>query len=256
VCIHGFTATWRAWELVLPALERRHDVLVPTLTGHAAGPAMPDRLVDSALADGVERAMDEAGFATAHLVGNSLGGYIALQLAARGRAESVVALAPAGGWAAGDESYRDTLQHFSKMLKALESAVPHIDSIVSTREGRRVATEFIAERYEHIPAELVAHQMLGAARCDGAQALIELALGEGWNLPAEALPCPVRFIWGTEDRLLKWPGAAARFQQAPFEAADWVVLDGVGHCPQLDVPAVAAELILEFVASSEPSRSR
>jgi pimeloyl-ACP methyl ester carboxylesterase len=41
--------------------------------------------------------MDEAGIGRAHLVGNSLGGFVALQLAARGRAESVVALAPAGG---------------------------------------------------------------------------------------------------------------------------------------------------------------
>ena len=57
--------------------------------------------------------MDDAGFATAHLVGNSLGGYVALQLAARGRARSVVALAPAGGWAPGDESFRDALDHFA-----------------------------------------------------------------------------------------------------------------------------------------------
>ena len=57
------------------------------------------------LADAVERALDEAGFERAHIAGNSLGGYVALQLAARGRAETVVALAPAGGWA--DDAYRD-----------------------------------------------------------------------------------------------------------------------------------------------------
>jgi pimeloyl-ACP methyl ester carboxylesterase len=38
VCLHGFIDTWRVWELVLPALERRHDVLAPTLPGHAGGP--------------------------------------------------------------------------------------------------------------------------------------------------------------------------------------------------------------------------
>ncbi len=54
--------------------------------------------------------MDEAGFETAHLVGNSLGGYVSLQLASRGRAQTVVALAPAGGWAQGEESYKDTLR--------------------------------------------------------------------------------------------------------------------------------------------------
>ena len=74
VCLHGFTDTWRTWELVLPALERHHDVLAPTLPGHAGGPALPGELHAGVLADAVERAMDDAGFATAHLAGNSLGG--------------------------------------------------------------------------------------------------------------------------------------------------------------------------------------
>ena len=86
VCLHGFTDTWRMWELVLPALERRHDVLAPTLLGHAGGPALDGEVSGALVADAVERAMDEAGFATAHIVGNSLGGFVALQLAARGRA--------------------------------------------------------------------------------------------------------------------------------------------------------------------------
>ena len=59
--------------------------------------------------------MDDAGFETAHIVGNSLGGYMALQLAARGRARSVVALAPAGGWAKGDDSYQETLDFFPEL---------------------------------------------------------------------------------------------------------------------------------------------
>ena len=78
--------------------------------------------------DALERALDEAGIRTAHLVGNSLGGYVALQLAARGRARSVVALAPAGGWAVGDESYKETLSHFITMQELLEKAVPHVDA--------------------------------------------------------------------------------------------------------------------------------
>src|SRR5688572_7057837 len=38
VLVHGFTGSWRIWDLVLPALERRHEVLAPTLPGHAGGP--------------------------------------------------------------------------------------------------------------------------------------------------------------------------------------------------------------------------
>src|SRR4051794_41578058 len=82
VLIHGFTDTWRTWELVLPRLEGAHDVLAPTLAGHAGGPPLGDLNRDT-LADGVERAMDEAGFDTAHRVRNPPRGHLALPLAAR-----------------------------------------------------------------------------------------------------------------------------------------------------------------------------
>ncbi len=244
MCLHGFTDTWRTWELVLPALERRHDVLAPTLTGHAGGaPPAGDGPPDDALVDGVERAMDDAGFETAHIAGNSLGGYVALRLAARGRARTVVALAPAGGWAPGDDSYLETLAHFETMQETLERAAPHAEAIVSTPEGRRRAAELMAERWEHIPAELLAHQMRGVVGCAVVRRLNEHARREGWPLDPAEVTCPVRIVWGTADRILPWPRAAARYR-AMFPHADWVELEGVGHGPQLDVPLEAAELIL------------
>lgn len=247
VCLHGFTDTWRTWELVLPTLERRHEVLAPTLAGHAGGPAISGEVSDAAVADAVERAMDEAGWETADLVGNSLGGYIALQLASRGRARSVVALAPAGGWAAGDESFRDTLDYFTTMQRLLRDAAPHADAIVATPEGRRRATLMTAERFEHIPPELLAHQIRGAAACTAAAPLVAYALRHGWRVDAERIDCPLRIVWGTDDKLLRWPGAAARYREQ-FPQADWIELDGVGHCPQLDVPLETVELILGFSA--------
>jgi pimeloyl-ACP methyl ester carboxylesterase len=247
VLLHGFTDTWRTWELVLPALEARHDVLAVSLAGHAGGPEIDGELTDDTLAISVERAMDDAGFATAHLVGNSLGGYTALRLAARGRARTVVALAPAGGWAAGDDSYQETLRHFITTQDLVQAAAPHAETIAASPEGRRRATEFITTHYEHIPPALIAHQIRGAAGCVAAGRLIEYAFTHGWSMDAERIACPVRFIWGTADRLLRWPSAAARFR-AELPTADWVVLDGVGHCPQLDVPLETAQLILGFTA--------
>ena len=55
VLLHGFTDTWRTWELVLATLEREHDVLAPTLPGHAGGPPLPAELRPGMLADAVER---------------------------------------------------------------------------------------------------------------------------------------------------------------------------------------------------------
>lgn len=243
VLLHGFTDTWRTWELVLPALERERDVLALTLPGHAGGPPLPDPLTGSATVDLVERAMDAAGFGTAAVAGNSLGGYLALELAARGRATSVVALAPAGGWAEDDETFRRTLTYFTDMQELLRTAVAHAESIVSTPEGRRRATAFVAESYEHIPPELIVHLMRGAADCPAVAPMIDLAVRDGWALDAAAIACPVRFVWGTADRILAWPRTAARYRGL-VPQADWVELDGVGHCPQLDVPREAAQLIL------------
>ena len=247
VCLHGFLDTWRVWELVLPALEREHDVLALTLAGHAGGPPLDGEVTDAALADAVERGLDAAGFATAHLVGNSLGGYLALQLAARGRARSVVALAPAGGWAPGDEAPQELLRFQAELLEQLRGAAPHAEAILASPESRRRATRLITTNFEHIPAELLAHQLRAAAASDAAASLIEHGLRHGWRVDAERIACPVRIVWGTADALLPWPSAAARFL-AELPHADWVQLDGVGHCPQLDVPLETAQLILGFTA--------
>jgi pimeloyl-ACP methyl ester carboxylesterase len=251
VCLHGFTGTWRTWELVLPMLERRHDVLAPTLPGHAGGPPLEGDL-SVLVPDAIERAMDDAGFETAHIVGNSLGGYVALHLAARGRARSVVALAPAGGWARGDESYKDTARWFAAMQDQLKAAAPHVDAIVASAAGRRQATQLVATNFEHIPAELVAHHICGVASCTGALPMIEYAISEGYGLDAERITCPVRVVWGTDDRLLPWPATAARYRRDWLPHADWVELEGIGHCPQLDVPLETAQLILGFTAVDQP----
>jgi pimeloyl-ACP methyl ester carboxylesterase len=245
VCLHGFTDTWRAWELVLPVLERHHEVLALTLPGHAGGPALPSTITGDTLADAVERALDDAGWDRAHLVGNSLGGYVALQLAARGRGRSVVAFAPAGGWAADDPSFHDTLAEFVTLHDALVPLAPHAATLVATLAGRRRATATTTVAYEHIPADLLAHQLVGVTRCAVAP-MVAFADEHGYPLDAAAIDCPVRVVWGTDDRLLAWPRTAARYRENWLPHADRVVLDGVGHAPQLDVPTEAAQLVVGF----------
>ena len=245
LCLHGFMDTWRTWELVLPMLERQRDVLALTLPGHAGGPSIEGTVSTDGFVDAVERSMDAAGLELAHLVGNSLGGYVAFALAARGRAATVVAFAPAGGWAPGDVSYEGLLRAQWELHAQAKAAAPHAEAFVATSQGRRRATQLITTNFEHIPADLLAHQMLAIASCQAAAPLIENALREGWTLDAEKITCPVRIVWGTADKLLRWPQTAARYRNE-LPQADWVLLDGIGHCPQLDVPVEAAQLILGF----------
>jgi pimeloyl-ACP methyl ester carboxylesterase len=243
VLLHGFTGSWRIWELVLPALEREHDVFAPTLPGHAGGPPI-DAVDHDTIPDAIERAMDGLGWQTAHIVGNSLGGYVALQLAARGRARTVVALAPAGGWA--DASYKEMLRDYARMHELAKAAAPHAEAAAATPEGRRNATQYITTHGEDLPPRLVADVIRATAGCRAALPMIEYATNEPWEVEAHRIDCPVRIVWGTEDELLPWPSAATRYRRDWLPHADWVELDGVGHCPQVDAPLETAQLILGF----------
>jgi pimeloyl-ACP methyl ester carboxylesterase len=199
------------------------------------------------MVDWIESALDELGWQRPHVAGNSMGGYLGLLLAERGRASSLVAFAPSGGWAPADESYLETLAFFEQMQRLARHAAPHADRIMASADGRRRATQYITVRFEHLEPELLAHQLVGAAACNGAQALIERGRRDGWHVEAERIDCPVRIVWGAEDLVLEWPRMAERYrEQLPH--ADWVELDGVGHCPQLDVPLEAAQLILGVTA--------
>src|SRR6476661_8295422 len=114
VLIHGFTGTGRIWDPVVPLLAAHHDVHAPTLAGHCGGATVPADAKASLtiLVDDLEAQLDRAGLATAHLAGNSLGGWLALELAARGRARSVVCLSPAGGWESGSREERRIIAFF------------------------------------------------------------------------------------------------------------------------------------------------
>jgi pimeloyl-ACP methyl ester carboxylesterase len=211
VCLHGMADSPHTWDLVRPLLERHHDVLTPALPGHLGGRPLNG---DFDLASDVERAMDAAGVETAHFVGNSLGGYLALVLATRGRARSVVALAPAGG-------------------------ADHTEALAMQERGL-LLSEFTTRP---LPPQIVDHLTASARHCD-AEALIAHARRHGWPLDPAKVRCPVRMIWGLEDKLLPWPEAAERYRRTLD--AEWIELDGVGHAPQLDVPLETAQLILGF----------
>ena len=129
----------------------------------------------------------------------------------------------------------------------LQAAAPYADALVATPEGRRRATEFVATNYEHIPAELLAHQMRGAAACEAFVPMIEF--GERGGLePRRRADRRARCgsSGAPPTRSCRGPSAATRYREEWVPNADWVVLDDVGHCPQLDVPTETAQLILDF----------
>jgi pimeloyl-ACP methyl ester carboxylesterase len=247
VLIHGFSATARVWDPIVPAVRERHEVLATTLAGHFEGEPIDDPSA-SALADALERDMDRAGFETAHLVGNSLGGWMALELAMRGRARTVVALAPAGGWEAGSREQARLGRFFRRTHRALRFAAPHAELLASRPGLRRIALRDTLAHPERMSPRAAADTIRGAAQCEVYVPLMEAIERDGPPKDFSAIDVPIRVAWGTEDRILTYPRYWEPLKRILPPHTELVELPGLGHVPMWDDPELVARTVLEVTA--------
>lgn len=247
VLLHGATSSWKCWRDVIPHLTEQFDVLAPDLPGHAGRPRPARRHTINDLADSLEAELDAAGIETAHLAGNSLGAWLAVELARRGRARSVVALSPAGGWHPGETH---VIRHFYAMRRMAHAAqlVPHF--LLQNNRLRRYALRAACEHGHR----LTPRQALASAKAARACALDDFAgLGDGLEPQRYVdLTTPVLIAWSEHDRIIPATHYTDRWRQE-VPAAAWTTLADVGHCPMYDDPALVARTILEWTANHRQS---
>jgi pimeloyl-ACP methyl ester carboxylesterase len=249
VLVHGFSGTRTMWAPVLEALERSHDVLAVNLAGHVGGSELPPgaQVSVGSLVDAVERDMEAAGFESAHLVGNSLGGWIALELARRGRARSVVGLSPAGGWEAGSRAERRLRGLFTRNYRLSKALLPRVDRLMRRPRLRRALMWQVVAYGERIPGAAAAQLIRDSVACPVYFELMEGILRDGPPRTFGEVDCPVLLAWGTRDRILPSPRYSKRMREL-LPAAEWVELRGLGHVPMSDDPELVARTISEFTA--------
>lgn len=240
VLLHGFGADRSSWRQVTPllaaALPAGTELLTLDLPGHGREVGRAAASIEAIALD-LSTRLDSAGIERAHLVGHSLGGAAAIALSALGRlaVRSLTLIAPGG---LGPEINAGFLAGLA------EAATPEALG--------RWLTEMVGD-----PAALPA----GFARAAfaqreqaGSRAALALLAGQlfaggtqGFDLGAELarVTAPTRLIWGRADRILP----AAHAARAPGFAA-LHLLEGIGHVPQLEDPALTARLIAETVRSA------
>jgi pimeloyl-ACP methyl ester carboxylesterase len=251
VLLHGFTAAWRIWHPILADLVARYEVIAPTLPGHHGGPSYPaDRPItfgDST--DAVERLLDELGVGTAHFVGNSMGGGIALELAKRGRARSVVALAPAGGWTRGDGEGPRIGNFFARQIKMLERTHAWSERIMRRPGTRRLAFREIMRHGELVSPADAASISQAALGCAISRRAIQALLADEAELTItdlDQITCPVLLATPQFDRVLPGPRHAPRYRRE-IPGVRAVTLSGCGHVPVWDEAKLVTKLIVEQV---------
>jgi pimeloyl-ACP methyl ester carboxylesterase len=249
VLLHGINASPRVWSPLLPQLSAVHDVCALALAGHRGGRAWPDdRPVElDTMADLIEAELDARGLDNAHLAGNSLGGWLAIELARRGRARSVVALSPAGGWSTFSDLQRlirlisrgrvTLIRHRARLAPLLRP--PQVRRLVLRtllERGDRLTVDDLRELFEDVAGCTVFDDFVAWVRRAGPIHAAELRLG-----------VPLRVAWGDCDRATPFARYGAPLL-AVLPEAEHVELAGVGHLPMYDDPDLVARTILEITS--------
>ena len=254
VLLHGLGATGRVWTPVLPLLEAHHTVLALTLSGHAGGPTLPQGVTPSvaALVDGVAAELDRLGIETAHLVGNSLGGWVCLELARRGRARSVVVFGPAGAWRSTGR-LRALMGGMRVTFALLRRLAPRADSVARRRWVRRMLLARQVDDPDRVPPADLADSIRTSVDAVVVTPLLRTIARVPFELLPENPACPIRVVWAEKDRIIPFAHFGAPLMDR-LPGAELVRQPGIGHVPMWDAPGEVARLILEVTAARDAAR--
>lgn len=249
--IHPFMLSHEVWTDVVPPLAEEYDVVAATLPGHWGGPHLLRRDVSlDAFADGLEALMDDLGWETAHLAGCSIGGWLSLELAARGRARSVTAIAPAGGWKRFSKAQILVGLKFLMIAPAaflgratgdLARTIPFtllrpLLAIVSAHPARMRRTQ----RHAFVRA---------TTNCSAFLPFFWSELRRGGIRGLDKVDVPVRLVLCEKDWLLP-PEEHGELFRGQLKDLDEVLMPDVGHVPMYDDPVAVATLVTEHARKS------
>jgi len=245
VLLHPFGLCTAVWAPLLPHLQPYHEVHPLSVPGHHGSDPLPldyRHSISSAL-DLLEAKLDLLGIERAHVVGNSLGGWLAVELARRGRALSVVAFAPGGGWELGSPEHLKLVRQFQVTKWLLSIGAPVALTLTGSSVVRSLCFYQAVAHPERLSPEHARLLIERIWRCEVYDDLLQAMLTEPPPEPMQVLPCPIQLIWGDKDRVLPLELYSPRWRRV-LPKAGWEVMPDVGHLPMFDAPRELAERIL------------
>lgn len=251
VFVHGLSGSWPNWLEQMAVLSEGHRTIAMDLPGFGHSPMPLERITISAYARIVDGLLESLDVSSATVVGNSMGGFIATQMAIAypQRVERMVLVSAAGlSTHKRPEVQRvlPTLRRVEPMLSAYSRlSAAHADKLARRPGARNAALGLVVRHPSRLPAPLAAEQIRGAGKPGFMQALeanldypIRERLGE--------IACPTLIVWGDEDRLI--PVADADLFESLIPNARKVIFEDTGHMAMLERPAAFNELLLSFLS--------
>jgi pimeloyl-ACP methyl ester carboxylesterase len=240
VLIHGVGSYWQAWKPVIEAMRGERDVIAIDLPGFGGSPTLPIGVEPNAraLAAAVAGFLSDLGVESPVVGGNSLGGWVALELARLGRARAVVGVSPAG-FANRLESGLARAQLRGAWRGAQLSGVS--EQLLRRPRGRVLALGNLSGDPVRTPAAEAIAATRNLAVSPGFDGTISTITKDRFT-GGDEIGVPVTLVWGTRDMILVPWQARRALKELP--RARLVPLPGAGHVPMWDDPeAIARELL-------------
>jgi len=234
VLIHGLGSAATAFKPIIPELAKSFRVITVDLPGHGRSryskgqPMQPHALGENVF----ETVKNVYGIDSFHVAGNSLGGWVALEMAAAhpDRILSLTGLAPAGLWlkpASGRTPSEAQSYYLAKALK------PFLKVGLRSEALRKIGFERVSPRWQELSYETCFDASSAVANCSGYFPAWDGMLTRRFE--AQVLSTvPVTILFGDSDNTLPYPGSQEK-SLAPGHC-EWIVLDSCGHAPMWDQP--------------------
>ena len=252
VLLHGIGRSLEDWSAQHDLLSGDHRVIAIDMPGFGLSQRHPESTTLATLSGGVWATLDALGETRpAHLMGNSLGGAVAMQMLVDDPDRvSTLTLVNSAGF--GKEVT------FALRLLAIPGMGRSLLSRIDRRTAPRLERTVFADRAMVTP-ERVAMAVKIARQPDFAAVYLEIARALGglrgiaprWR--SELLPRvarhakPTLLVWGERDQIL--PVAHLAAARAAFPHAQWHLFPSTGHMPQIERPAEFAALVRSLVVA-------
>ncbi|HEX3829243.1 MAG TPA: alpha/beta hydrolase [Sporichthyaceae bacterium] len=246
--IHGIGSRKEVWAPLLPYLTGHREVVSIDLPGFGASPLRPGQdLTVRGLTAAVVEFCAAIGAARPHVAGNSLGGWVALEMGRLGAVASVTGISPAGLW-------RGRVPRYTKwQVRGIHDMPARLDPVLAplTRIAplRMALTANVVGRPWRMPRQALLADAAAMVGAEGFERTLAATSGKRFT-GGMVIDVPVTIAFGTRDVILG-PGCRVR-EELPAHTR-WLTPRGWGHLPMWDDPAGVAGVILEGSSRTAPA---
>jgi pimeloyl-ACP methyl ester carboxylesterase len=241
VLLHGMGSAATAWKPIIPELSKQFEVYTVDLPGHGKSSLSQSTAMDpQSLANLVLENLQQKGLSTFHLVGNSLGGWISLEIAAAhpDKVLSLTGLAPAGLWIAPFNSRYPGELAIRTMAKGLNKVAP---KTLNFNWSKKIGFETVSPRWQSLDYQICVDAVKAMADSEGYFPAWDGMLKKRFDKPVSP-KIPITIIFGDTDYTL--PAKTCQERSLAPSHAKWIILPETGHAPMWDsTNEVLAEIL-------------